>query len=180
MVLYRPLFGRYGKNFYFDPNGFYDFNNIFCGDDVTLGYRPVILAALSKVIIGSKVMLGPNVTIIGGNHNTSYLGKFMYDVKKKKPNDDLDIIIEDDVWIGANAIILRGVTIGRGSIVASGAVVTKNVMPYSVVGGVPAKLLKYRWTLDQALKHESQLYPLEHRLSKAQLGHLSKQNVNFD
>jgi acetyltransferase-like isoleucine patch superfamily enzyme len=54
------------------------------------------------------------------------------------------IIIEDDVWIGACAIILKGVTIGEGAIVAAGSVVTKNVEPYSLVGGNPAKLIKYR------------------------------------
>ncbi len=53
-------------------------------------------------------------------------------------------IIEDDVWIGRNAIIMPGVRIGKGSIVGAGAVVTKNVEPYSIVGGVPAKLIRKR------------------------------------
>src|SRR5260221_345194 len=55
------------------------------------------------------------------------------------------IVIEDDVWIGINAIILPKVTIGRGAIIAAGAVVTKDVEPYAVVGGVPARLIKYRF-----------------------------------
>lgn len=169
-----PLFGHHGKNFNFDPDGSYIFSNIFCGDDVNLGYKPIIKAALSKIIIGNKVMLGYNVTIIGGNHNTSKIGKFMYDVKEKRPTDDFGVIIEDDVWIGSNATILCGVTVGRGSIVAAGAIVTKDVAPYSVVGGVPARTIKYRWTLDQVLVHESQLYPQERRYSKTQLHYLTK------
>lgn len=56
------------------------------------------------------------------------------------------IIVEDDVWIGNNAIILSGITIGKGAIVAAGSVVTKNVEPYSIVGGNPAQLIKYRFS----------------------------------
>ena len=65
------------------------------------------------------------------------------------------IVIEDDVWIGARVTVLGGVTIGRGAIVAAGAVVTKNVAPYSIVAGVPAKPLKMRFdeeTIKKALK----------------------------
>ena len=61
-------------------------------------------------------------------------------------------IIGNDVWIGANAIILQGVTIGDGAIIAAGAVVTKDVPPYAIVGGVPAKVIKYRFSDDVILK----------------------------
>ena len=67
------------------------------------------------------------------------------------------ITIEDDVWIGAHSIILKGVTIGRGSVVAAGAVVTKSFPPYSIIGGVPAKLLKMRFTEEEIKKHEEAL-----------------------
>jgi len=79
---------------------------------------------------------GSNVTIIGGDHNASVVGKFMYDyeVQEKRPEDDQDVIIEDDVWIGTGAIILKGVRLGRGSIVAAGALVRKDVLPYTIVG----------------------------------------------
>lgn len=57
-----------------------------------------------------------------------------------------DIVIEDDVWVGENALILSGVTIRQGAIVAAGAVVTKDVEPYSIVAGIPAKIIKYRFS----------------------------------
>lgn len=61
---------------------------------------------------------------------------------------------EDDVWIGANVTILKGVTIGRGSVVATGAVITKSCPPYSIIGSVPAKVLKMRFSVEAMNIHE--------------------------
>lgn len=80
----------------------------------------------------------------------------MFDVKEKKPENDLKVIIEDDVWLGTGAIILKGVTIGRGSVIAAGALVTKDVPPYSIVGGLPAKVIKMRFS-EQELKEHKRL-----------------------
>ena len=68
------------------------------------------------------------------------------------------MIIEDGVWIGANVTILKGVTIGRGSVVAAGAVVTKSCAPYSIIGGIPARLLKMRFTEEQQEENDRLLY----------------------
>lgn len=83
------------------------------------------------------------------------VGRLMMTVTddEKRPIDDRDIVFEGDNWIGANAVILRGVTIGRGAIVAAGAVVTKDVTPYSVCGGVPARSLKMRFDEETLKKH---------------------------
>ena len=166
MYLYRPLFGAHGNNFVFDPYGVYSFENIRVGDDVNLGDRPLLLASESKIIIGDKVMFGPEVVILAGNHNTSVVGRFMFDVHEKRPEDDQDVTIGDDVWIGARAIVLKGVTIGRGAVVAAGAVVTKSVPPYAVAAGTPARVLKFRWNLDTILQHEESLYAPERRLPR--------------
>jgi acetyltransferase-like isoleucine patch superfamily enzyme len=91
----------------------------------------------------------------------------MADIHEKRVDDDANIVIDDDVWIASGATILRGVHIGRGAIIAAGAVVTKNVPPYSLMGGVPARVLRMRWTRDEILAHERALYPESRRLALA-------------
>lgn len=165
MYLLKPLFKSYGKGFIFDPFGNYTYENISVGDDVFIASGATFLSTNSTISIGSKVMFGPNVTIIGGDHNSSCIGRFMFDVIEKIPENDLPIVIENDVWVGSGAIILKGVRIGRGSIVAAGSLVLREVPPYSIVGGIPAKVLKPRWSTEEILRHESLLYPIEQRLS---------------
>ena len=79
---------------------------------------------------------------------------------EKKPTDDQNVMIEDDVWVGARSIILKGVTIGRGSVIAAGSVVNKDVPRYSIVGGVPAKVMRYRWNSETIKQHEKILYSI--------------------
>ena len=105
------------------------------------------------------MIFGPKPTIITGDHRIDIIGKHIIDVKdeEKLPNQDAPVIIEDGCWLGANITILKGVTLGRGSVVAAGAVVTKSFPPYSIVGGVPAKLIKMRFSPEQIIEHESLL-----------------------
>jgi acetyltransferase-like isoleucine patch superfamily enzyme len=153
-----PLFARHGKRFIFDPDGSYFFANIEVGDDVSLGIRPVLMAALSRIVIGNHVMFGPEVVVIGGGHNSTVVGRPMKAVHEKTGNEDLGVVIEDDVWVGARALILRGVRIGRGAIVGAGAVVTKSVPPYAIVAGSPARVVRFRWDVGTILRHEEALY----------------------
>lgn len=169
MIILKPAFFQYGKHFIFDPDGGYTFKNISVGDDVSIGDGACFLCSDSKILIGNKVMFGPNVAIVGGDHNTSVIGQFMYDVHEKRPEDDQDVVIEDDIWVGTGAIILKGVQIGRGSIIAAGAVVNKNVLPYTIVGGVPAKIISTRFDVKKILEHEEMIYPPEKRMSKKDL-----------
>ena len=91
-------------------------------------------------------MTGPDVKIITGDHRTDIAGEYMIKVtdRMKLPENDRPVVIEDDVWIAANTIILPGVTIKKGAIIGAGSVVTKDVMEYNVVAGVPAKVIKVR------------------------------------
>jgi acetyltransferase-like isoleucine patch superfamily enzyme len=159
MFSYRTQFASCGKKVVFFPTkSFFFYKTITMGDDVYIGPGATFVSSESFIQIGNKVMFVPNVTIIGGDHNTSIVGSYMCDVNEKLPENDLPVIIEDDVWVGAGAIILKGVTIARGSIVASGALVNQNVPAYAIVGGQPAKVIKYRWDSDTIIRHEALLY----------------------
>jgi len=161
-----------GKNVIFHPtNSTFSYGTISIGNDVGIGERACFVAAISHIRIGNHIAFAPNVTIRGGNHRYDIVGKWITDYKKedKRPEDDQDVFIEDDCWIGTNVVILKGVTIGRGSIVAAGAVVNKSCPPYSIVGGIPAKVLKFRFTKDEIIAHEKQLYSEESRYTLTKL-----------
>lgn len=150
------------------------YSNISIGNDVYIGPNACLVATESKIYIGNKVLFGPHVTIVGGDHRIFDVGMFIYDIKEKQPGDDIDVIIEDDVWIGTNVTILKGVRIGRGSVVAAGSVVVRDVQPYSIVGGVPSKVLKYRFNIEEILQHEKILYSESLRYTKELLIKLRK------
>lgn len=173
MYMCRPLFASIGKNVIFDPlSSTFSYKHISIGNNVGIAENAFISASLSHIYIGNNVAIAPNVTIRGGNHRYDIVGKWITDYKNedKRPSDDEPVHIEDDCWIGSNVIILKGVTIGRGSIVAAGAVVIKSCPPYAILGGVPAKILKFRWEkVDDILQHELLLYPESSRLSKEEI-----------
>jgi acetyltransferase-like isoleucine patch superfamily enzyme len=89
--------------------------------------------------------------------------------EEKLPCDEKGIVVEDDIWIGARAVVLDGAKIRRGAVVAAGAVVTRDVPPYAVVGGVPATVIKFRFDVESILKHEKMLYSIEERLRKCRI-----------
>lgn len=133
--------------------------NVHLGNNVAIGEDTRFMCTRAKIIVGDHTMFAPNVTCITGGHRTDVIGKYMISVTEaeKKPEDDRDITFEGDNWIGANAIILRGVTVGRGAIIAAGAVVTKDVPPYSIVGGIPTRVIKMRFTEEEIKEHENKL-----------------------
>lgn len=147
---------------YVDPQNFTlnGKKNLIIGDYVYIGPNALIYCKLSKVTIQDKVTIGPGLTIVAGDHNFSIVGEYISDVHddRKRPEDDQDIVIESDCWLGANVTVLKGVTIGRGSIVAACACVTKSCPPYSIIGGVPAKVIGMRFTEEQIMDHERILY----------------------
>ena len=153
----------------------FTYRNISIGNNVYIGPRALFVATESRIYIKNKVLFGPGVTIIGGDHRMSDVGSFMYDIKVKKPGDDLDVHIEDDVWIAANVTILKGVTVGRGAVVAASSLVIHDVPPYAIVGGVPAKVLKYRFPPDDIKNHEEILYEPHERLTIEQINTIRKE-----
>lgn len=149
-------FAEYGDNVSVGVGGDFIPSHIHCGHHVYIGPHASFMASVAHIYIGSYVTFGPSVTIRGGNHRTDLIGKHIYEISEteKLPENDSDVYIEDGVWIGCNAIILRGVKVGKGAVVAAGAVVTKDVPPYAIVGGNPAKVIKYRFNEEQIYEHE--------------------------
>lgn len=144
--------------------------NVYIYDNVGIGPHALLSTPNAKIIIKGNCAIAEHLTIHTGNH-ARVIGKFVTDITEaNKPQGfDKDVIIEKDVWIGSNVTILAGVHIGRGATIAAGAVVNKDVPPYSIVGGVPAKVIKFYWTKEQILEHESKLYPEDERMSKDEL-----------
>jgi acetyltransferase-like isoleucine patch superfamily enzyme len=115
------------------------------GEGLTVGDNSNIgpycyIGCSGYVSIGNNVMISPRVSIYAENHNTDRTDIPMKDQGVKRS----EVTIADDCWIASHSVILSGVTIGCGSVVAAGSVVTKNVPPFSIVAGVPAKVIKQR------------------------------------
>ncbi len=138
-ALCRPLFGACGKNVNVEPRAFFHSGrNITIGDNSGIGINAYLSG---KVMIGNNVMMGPDVVILTQNHKFDRLDIPMLEQGFK---DEQPVKICDDVWIGVRAIILPGITVGKGAIIAAGAIVTKDVPEYAIVGGNPAKVIKQR------------------------------------
>lgn len=134
--------------------------NVFPMDLVSVGkktYGNLYVLAFnrdSKLEIGHFCSIAPGVTfILSADHPTDKVSTFPFKVKimgeALEGTSKGDIIVGDDVWIGYGATIMSGVKIGQGAVIAAGAVVTKDVPPYAIVGGVPAKTIKFRFTEEQ-------------------------------
>ena len=138
------------------------YGHIELGNYVSISGPGTILHSVNgKIKIGSFTSIAENVSIQEFNHDMSkpttaavqlyfFTHRFEDDVVSKG-----DVIIDEDVWVGSNAVILSGVHIGRGAVVAAGSVVTKDVPAYSIVAGVPAKILKMRFSEEQIIKLEN-------------------------
>jgi acetyltransferase-like isoleucine patch superfamily enzyme len=142
-----------GKNFIVSNPG-----NISIGEYTHIGPNVLMYATLKKISIGKCVLIAPNVIIVTGNHRTDIIGEYMAFItdKDKLPENDKDVVIEDDVWIGSGCIILMGVTIGRGSIIHAGQVITRDIPPYTKY--INEKLKVKRFTDEQIIEHERHLY----------------------
>lgn len=140
-------FKKCGKNVIVGKHCNITYKNVSVGNSVSINRNCEFMSTLAEIKIGDHVMFGPHVFMITGSHRMDVKDKFMDEISNKEKlfENDQDIILEGDNWIGANSIILKGVTIGRGAVVAAGAVVTKNVPPYAIVGGLPAKIIKMRF-----------------------------------
>ena len=139
-----------------DYTYYHDFNDPFKFEENNILYHYPFINH-DKLIIGKfcSIASGAKFLFNGGNHKSKSFVNYPFSIFNDMWNNDLkineswdnkgDIVIGNDVWIGCEAIIMSGVTVGDGAIIATRAVVTKDVKPYEVVGGVPAKLIRKRF-----------------------------------
>lgn len=183
MEFYQRLLRRFGLG-KFNPKrwGYFgggitlDVNNIISNPENVYLYgnnglkQAIILTTNAKFIMKKNSGSAYGLKVVTGNHARIVGIPYRNITESIKPKGlDMDVVVEEDVWIGINVTLLAGVTIGRGATVAAGAVVSKSMPPYCVCGGVPAKFIKFYWTIDQILEHESKLYTEEERYSRQQL-----------
>ena len=155
-LLNKKKFKAIGKNVNLSRDSWFEDEALISfGNDVYIGPGAHFATTHSEIVVGSKVLMGPNVSIFGGNHNISVIGKFMFDVHEKNSSTDANVVIESDVWIGASVIILKGVTIHTGAVIAAGSVVTKDVPEFAIVGGNPAKFIRSRFTEQELELHKT-------------------------
>ena len=148
-----------GNGVYLRPmsSDFKGLENLSIGDGTSIPKGATFYCTKAPLTIGKKVIFGPKPTIITGDHRIDIQGKYIIDITddEKLPENDQPVTIEDGCWIGANVTILKGVTIGHDSVVAAGSVVTKSCEPYSIIGGVPAKLIRRRFTDEEMKENEA-------------------------
>lgn len=109
------------------------------------------------------------LTVITGNHHRSVGVLFKTHMADRTLDEDKDVIIDEDVWIGANVTLLAGVHVGRGATIAANAVCAKNIPPYAIVMGNPAKVIGFNYTPKEVIQHEKELYTEEERIEIARL-----------
>ena len=135
---------------------------MWAGDRISVGDftygQPVVYQwdTKTRLTIGKFCSIGGNVQILmGGEHHTEWMTTYPFNVlmadaygfEENRAKSKGDIVIGNDVWIGNSAIILSGVTIGDGAVIGAGSVVTKDVAPYQIVGGNPARHIRWRFGL---------------------------------
>lgn len=155
---YKSLCLHCGNNVYLGHNLSMTWSSLDIGDHVYIGDRCCFILAKAKLKIGNHVMFAPNVTIRGGDHRLDVIGKYIDEVTEKLPENDLDVVIEDDVWIGCNVTILKGVTVGQGSVIGAGSIVTKSIPPYTIHVGCGSIKEFPRFSEEQIKEHKTLLY----------------------
>jgi len=139
----RLILDRCGRDVNIERGSVFS-HTVEIGDHSGIGLRSSLQG---KVIIGNDVMMGPECMIYARNHafDRTDVPMRMQGFAPEQP-----VVIGDDVWIGGRVTILPGVSIGNGAVIGAGAVVTKDVPPYAIVGGNPARILKYRKGTEEA------------------------------
>ncbi len=135
--------------------------NIYLGDHVSIGNDNIIYATGGKFIVKGYCDISSGLKVITGNHTRK---KGLWFRQTEVNNIEKDVIVEKDCWLGMNVILLPGAHVGRGCTIGAGAVVTKEIPPYAIAVGNPARVIKFNFTPEEIIEHEIALYPAEERL----------------
>ena len=128
--------------------------NLFLGDNTSIMKNWTLISDTGKFIMKANSIAAPNLTVITGNHNR-LVNHYLEDcIANRLADVEKDVVVEEEVWLGANVTLLPGVHIGRGTTVAAGSVVTKDLPPYCICAGIPAQVKKQYWTEEQIAEHE--------------------------
>lgn len=151
-------------------------NDLYMEEETSIPRGAVIMnGPKGKFVMKKWSFSSIDLLVICGNHMPVIgmpLIKVTDEIKKRLDSSNQyskDVVVDEDVWIGARVTLLPGVHVGRGAIIAAGAVVSQEVLPYAIVGGVSSKFIKWKWTIEEILEHEAKIYPLEERYSRKEL-----------
>lgn len=150
LILFRKRWRKKNRFNTTIPLNIFDINSVFIGKHTYGGIAVLNYNNYYKLTIGNYCSIATDVMfILDADHYTNHISSFPFKVKMLGEQFEGvskgDIIVDDDVWIGYGATIMSGVHISQGAVIAASAVVTKDVPPYAIVGGVPAKVIKYRF-----------------------------------
>ncbi|MCH5230081.1 MAG: hypothetical protein J1F12_08850 [Muribaculaceae bacterium] len=170
----KSRFGYLGKNVQLDAPIFWmNPKQVFLYDNTHLSAKTsfLIFKGQGNFIMKKSAGAAPGLTVITNGHTTHPpLGKHKDEVHKNAIGDiNKDVIIEEDVWIGANVTLLPGISIGRGAIIGACSLVNKDIPPYAIAVGNPAKVIRFKYTIDEIVEHEKILYPENERIDEMKL-----------
>lgn len=165
-------YGRLGKNSIIKNNSSLIKQNIIVDDWVVIQDHLNFISNKGKLIVGKYSVISSGCTIVPGAHKLTVGVPFYLATTNHINDDEGDIIIDEDCWVGTGCILLPKVHIGRGAVIGAGSVVTKDVPPYAVVVGAPARIVATKFSLEQVFNHEKVLYPKNQRMKQADLEEL--------
>lgn len=166
-------FGYFGKKVMFAfPSVISNPKQVFLHDYCRLQQRHIIYNYTGKFIMKEYSGASIDLLVVTGNH-TPTVGIPQYSLALSHINDkEGDVIVEEDVWIGARVTLLSGAHIGRGAVIGANSLVNKEIPPYAVAVGSPVRIIAAKFTIEQIIEHERVLYPEERRFSKEYLEEL--------
>lgn len=162
-------YGKKGKHSIVANNSTLNQKNVFIDDFCVIQSQTNFISNKGKLIIKKYSVISSGCIIVPGSHQLTVGVPFYLSTTNHINDDEGDIIIDEDCWIGAGCILLPKCHIGRGVVVGAGSVVKKEIPPYAVVVGSPARIIATKFSINQILKHESILYPPEERMSRNEL-----------